>query len=127
MVTLFVCALCKAAESDSALAQAGGAGLIDQMQQYLENQGLQDLVELKPVRCMAACDRPCNAALSAPGKLTFILRDLSPATAAPALGQFCQQYAACAGGRVPYGLRGAAINNATAYVLPPLEVPATVS
>lgn len=98
-----------------------------QLQQYLEAQGLQDLVDLKPVRCMAACDRPCNAALSAPGKLTFIFSDLSPVTAAPALGKFCQQYAACAGGRVPYGLRGSTINNATAYVLPPLEAPAIVS
>lgn len=121
MITLFVCALCKAAEPDSVVSPTtGGEVLIDRLQQYLATQGLQNLVELKPVRCMAACDRPCNAALSAPGRLTYILRDLSPTTAAPALAQFCQQYAACAGGRVPYGLRGATIHGATAYVLPPL-------
>ena len=114
--TLFVCALCKfpptEAEGETA---SGGQYLIDQLTDQLEGT-----VTLQPVRCMAACDRACNAALSAPGKLTFILNDLSPRQSAPDLAEFCRQYAAAETGKVPYGLRSAAIKQATAYVLPPL-------
>jgi predicted metal-binding protein len=79
---------------------------------------------------MAACDRACNAALTAPGKLTFIFNDLSPTESAPDLVEFCRQYAAAEHGKVPYGLRSPAIKQATAYVLPPLltdQVPIPVA
>jgi predicted metal-binding protein len=114
--TLFVCALCKfpPAEAERGTA-SGGQYLIDQLTEQLDG-----IVTLQPVRCMAACDRACNAALSAPGKLTFILNDLSPRQSAPDLAEFCRQYAAAPTGKVPYGLRSAAIKQATAYVLPPL-------
>jgi predicted metal-binding protein len=114
--TLFVCALCKfpAAETGDL---SGGQALIDRLvEAFAADPGM---IALQPVRCMAACDRACNAALSAPGKLTFIFNDLSPHHAATELADFCRQYAAAAGGKVPYGLRSPAIKQATAYVLPP--------
>jgi predicted metal-binding protein len=121
MVTLLVCALCKAAEPDFIPADcSGGEFLIDQIQLQLEAQGLATVIDLQPVRCMAACSRACNAAVTAPGKLTFILNALSPQADAPALLEFCQQYAACPDGRVPYGQRSTTIKAATAYVLPPM-------
>lgn len=114
--TLFVCALCKFPQAEVGEETAsGGQYLIDQLSEQLEGS-----VTLQPVRCMAACDRACNAALSAPGKLTFILNDLSPRQSASDLAEFCRQYAAAQTGKVPYGLRSAAIKQATAYVLPPL-------
>jgi predicted metal-binding protein len=114
--TLLVCALCKFPHAEAGGETAsGGQHLIDQLAEQLEG-----IVTLQPVRCMAACDRACNAALSAPGKLTFILNDLSPRQSAPDLAEFCRQYAAAPAGKVPYGLRSAAIKRATAYVLPPL-------
>ncbi len=114
--TLFVCTLCKfpPAEAERETV-SGGQYLIDQLAEQLDGT-----VTIQPVRCMAACDRACNAALSAPGKLTFILNDLSPRQSAPDLAEFCRQYAATETGKVPYGLRSAAIKQATAYVLPPL-------
>jgi predicted metal-binding protein len=125
--TLFVCALCKSPASKSPASEAlasealagqssGGQHLIDQLSHHLDAAA----IALQPVRCMAACDRACNAALSAPGKLTFIFNDLSPQDAAATLAAFCEQYAATADGRVPYALRSPAIRQATAYVLPPL-------
>ncbi|MBE9112380.1 DUF1636 domain-containing protein [Nodosilinea sp. LEGE 07298] len=115
--TLFVCALCKFPAAEAGAGDiSGGQHLIDQLASQLED----DTVILQPVRCMAACDRACNAALSAPGKLTFIFNDLSPHQAAPDLAEFCRQYAAADLGKVPYGLRSPAIKQATAYVLPPL-------
>ncbi|WP_035994561.1 DUF1636 domain-containing protein [Leptolyngbya sp. KIOST-1] len=122
--TLFVCALCKfpAAEA-GAENTTGGQHLIDQLAPQLED----GTVNLQPVRCMAACDRACNAALSAPGKLTFIFNDLSPRQAAPDLAEFCHQYAQADTGKVPYGLRSPAIKQATAYVLPPLAMEAAIA
>ncbi|MBE9137546.1 DUF1636 domain-containing protein [Nodosilinea sp. LEGE 07088] len=117
MPTLFVCALCKfpAAAADVG-DTTGGQRLIDQLMEHLPPDAG---ISLQPVRCMAACDRACNAALSAPGKLTFIFNDLSPHQSAPDLATFCRQYAEAVGGKVPYSLRSPAIKQATAYVLPP--------
>lgn len=119
--TLLVCALCKfpAVESEAS-DTPGGQRLIDQLTDCLKAEIGQGEITLQPVRCMAACDRACNAALSAPGKLTFIFNDLSPSQSAPDLAEFCRQYAAAETGKVPYGLRSPAIKQATAYVLPPL-------
>ncbi|PZV09197.1 MAG: metal-binding protein [Leptolyngbya sp.] len=114
--TLFVCALCKFPAAESGAGDSpGGQHLIDQLTDRLKGE-----ITLQPVRCMAACDRACNAALSAPGKLTFIFNDLSPRQSAHDLAEFCRQYAAAANGKVPYGLRSPAIKQSTAYVLPPL-------
>lgn len=113
--TLFVCALCKGPAVETAEGIIGGQRLLEQL-----TKSLSEEVMIQPVRCMAACDRACNAALTAPGKLTFIFNDLSPHQAAPELTEFCRQYAAAETGKVPYGLRSPAIKQATAYVLPPL-------
>lgn len=119
--TLFVCALCKFPAAESGAGDTpGGQHLIDQLADCLRAETNQGEITLQPVRCMAACDRACNAALSAPGKLTFIFNDLSPGQSAPDLAEFCRQYAAAANGKVPYGLRSPTIKQATAYVLPPL-------
>ncbi len=117
--TLFICALCKFPSPEPGAGDTtGGQYLIDRLAQSLA--ATDATITLQPVRCMAACDRACNAALSAPDKLTFIFNGLSPQAAAPDLAEFCRQYAEATGGKVPYGLRSPAIKQATAYVLPPL-------
>ena len=114
--SLLVCALCKCPAAEAGVdGTTGGQYLLDQLREQL-SEG----IALQPVRCMAACDRACNAALTAPGKLTFILNGLSPQQSAPDLAEFCRQYAEAESGKVPYGLRSPAIKQATAYVLPPL-------
>ncbi len=114
--TLLVCALCKFPAAEAGVdGTTGGQYLLDQLREQL-SEG----IALQPVRCMAACDRACNAALTAPGKLTFILNGLSPHQSAPELAEFCRQYAEAESGKVPYGLRSPAIKQATAYVLPAL-------
>ncbi|WOD40392.1 DUF1636 domain-containing protein [Nodosilinea sp. E11] len=116
--TLFVCSLCKFPQPAPAAGDnTGGQYLIDQLTRCLDGE---HAIAIQPVRCMAACGQACNAALSAPGKLTFIFNGLSPQTAAPDLAEFCRQYAEATGGKVAYGLRSQPIKQATAYVLPPL-------
>ncbi|MBD1915389.1 MULTISPECIES: DUF1636 domain-containing protein [Cyanophyceae] len=125
--TLFVCALCKFPAAESGAGDTpGGQHLLDRLTDCLNAEISKGEITLQSVRCMAACDRACNAALSAPGKLTFIFNNLSPSQSAPDLAEFCRQYATAANGKVPYGLRSPAIKQATAYVLPPLLAEAAI-
>lgn len=117
--TLFVCSLCQfSAAEATGDGRSGGQYLIDQITPQLTACELGPDLVMQPVRCMAACDRACNVALAAPGKLTFILQGLSPLTAASEVVNFCQQYIDYADGKVPYRSRADAIKQATAYVLP---------
>jgi predicted metal-binding protein len=94
--------------------------LIRNLQSELKVRGLQDKVRLTPLRCMAGCSQPCNAAIAAPGKLTFILSQVSPTAGAAAVADFCQQYSDSPDGRVPYRDRPEIVRESTAFVLPPL-------
>ncbi|MEM6452211.1 MAG: DUF1636 domain-containing protein [Cyanobacteria bacterium P01_D01_bin.105] len=88
--TLFVCSLCRfSAEERSRDGIAGGQYLINELQQALAERDLQTTVRLEPVRCMAACQQPCNVSLTAPGKLTFILSCVSPENGAATVAEFC--------------------------------------
>ncbi len=121
--TLFVCSACRFSPDEASRnGVSGGQHLIEQLHQALKDKNLQDAVRLEPLRCMAACRQPCNVSLAAPGKLTFILSRVSPVDGAASVAAFCQQYTACADGRVPYRDRPFAVQKATAFVLPPLPV-----
>jgi len=119
--TLFVCSLCQFPAADSSLpSQSAGEVLIDHLRSELNARDLQDRVHLTPLRCMAGCSQPCNASIAAPGKLTFILSQVSPTAGAAAIVDFCQQYGDSRDGRVPYRDRPEIIRASTAFVLPPL-------
>jgi predicted metal-binding protein len=119
--TLLVCSLCRFSQAEASRdGVAGGQYLINQLRQSLADHQLQDRVQLVPLRCMAGCHQPCNVSLAAPGKLTFILSQVSPTDGAEAISEFCQQYTDSADGRVPYQQRSVAIRKATAFVLPSL-------
>lgn len=124
--TLFVCSLCRfSARERSRDGVSGGQYLIHQLQHALSSQGLQDTVQLEPLRCMAGCHQPCNVSLAAPGKLTFILSGVAPENSAATVSQFCQQYTDSTDGRVPYRERPDLIRETTAFVLPPLPTPSS--
>ena len=119
--TLFVCSLCRSSmpiEHSNQLS--AGSYYINQLRTELEERSLQDQITIQPVRCMAACSQPCNVTLAAPGKLTFILSGLPPTESAPALAEFCEQYAQSHDGRVPYRERSSTIHETMAFILPPL-------
>lgn len=125
--TLFVCALCRfSAAERKRNGISGGQHLINQLRNVLQQHHLETKVTLEPLRCMAGCSQPCNASLVAPGKLTFILSNLSPTTSADDVTDFCQQYTDSVDGRVPYQARSQTIREATAFVLPPLPTEAAV-
>ncbi|MCT7960989.1 DUF1636 domain-containing protein [Laspinema sp. D1] len=126
--TLFVCSLCRFSRKEPTQnGLSGGEYLIQQLQSELQAKNLESVIQLQPVRCMAACNEACNATLTAAEKITFVLSGLSPTESAPDLATFCQQYAAASEGKVPYKERPDIIRESTAFVLPPFPVPSTLS
>jgi predicted metal-binding protein len=119
--TLLVCSLCRFSETQNKKhGLSGGQYLIEELQKGLESSDLSDRVIIKPVSCMAACRRSCAATLAAADKLTFIFNQLAPIESAPELLQFIEQYVTTSQGKVPYRERSRTIQQATAFILPPL-------
>lgn len=119
--TVFVCALCGfSPQQRTREGVSGGEHLATQLKAELTDRGLQDVVTLEPLRCMAGCSRPCNVSVAAPDKLTYIFSGVSAQNGAETMAEFCQQHVNSTDGRVPYRERSAEIRTATAFVLPPL-------
>lgn len=127
--TLFVCSLCRFSERQNKKhGLSGGQHLIQELEKDLEKYEwrdypsgtLRDRVIIKPVSCMAACRRSCAVTLAADDKLTFIFNQLAPVESAPELLEFIEQYVTTFQGKVPYRERSRTIQQATAFILPPL-------
>jgi predicted metal-binding protein len=119
--TLLVCSLCRFSETQNKKhGLSGGQHLIQEVQKGLDSCDLSDRVIIKPVSCMAACRHSCAATLAAADKLTFIFNQLAPIESAPELLQFIEQYVTTSQGKVPYRERSRTIQQATAFILPPL-------
>jgi predicted metal-binding protein len=76
-----------------------------------------DLIELRPVTCLAACTRGCTAAIEAPGKWTTILGGLEPGLAADIL-DYAQAYAASTSGAVLPSRRAESLRQAVIARVP---------
>ncbi|MGF1542382.1 MAG: DUF1636 domain-containing protein [Pleurocapsa sp.] len=119
--TLLVCSLCRFSETQNKKhGLSGGQHLIEELQKGLESCDLSDRITIKSVSCMTACRRSCVATLAAADKLTFIFNQLAPIESAPELLQFIEQYVTTSQGKVPYQERSRTIQQATAFILPPL-------
>ena len=120
--TLLVCNLCRFSETQNKKnGLSGGQHLIEELQKGLEDCDYSDRITIKPVSCMAACRRSCAVTLAANDKLTFIFNQLSPVESAPELLKFVEQYVATPNGKVPYRERSRPIQQATSFILPPLN------
>lgn len=118
--TLFVCVLCrltKSAQQQEKLSD--GQSLFDRLNEGLEACDWGQHIHLRPVRCMAACDRACVAAFAVSSKLTFIFSNLSAELSMSDLLQFSHQYIAHSSGNVPYKQRPEGLKKKLLVVLPP--------
>lgn len=79
-VTLHVCTTCRAGLPLPDGVVAPGQHMFDAV------AALHPEVVLKPVKCLSSCDNGCAAAISAPGKWTYLLGRLDPSMAADLLG-----------------------------------------
>ena len=74
---LLVCTSCGGnAESDRQGKVRDGARLFDQLQTLHQDLPLRDDVEIRPVKCMGVCDRPCIIAFVGSGKFTYLFGGL---------------------------------------------------
>ncbi|WP_374380013.1 DUF1636 family protein [Dongia sp.] len=88
--TLFICTTCKRA-GEAPL----GAGFVDE----LDRAGLPDDVAVAGIACMSNCARPLSVALAAPGKATYMLAEIEPATDADSLLELTRLYVASPDGQ----------------------------
>jgi predicted metal-binding protein len=119
---LHVCSTCDAGCDLPADGVPPGKRLHDAIARLLSVQDAP-VLELRGVRCLASCERGCTAAISAPGKWTYLLGRLSPAQA-PDILTYGAAYAASATGTVLPTRRPASLQHAILGRFPAQEQPA---
>lgn len=109
---LLVCTTCRAGRPLAEGETAPGRHLLDALEQALAAHPAPP-VALRPVTCLSVCQQGCAAAMTQPGKWSYLLGRLSPALAEDLLA-YGETYAAHATGAVlpsrrPESLRGAVL------------------
>ena len=100
--TIFVCDTCRYSpeEKIGPAGQTGGEILADLVEAHAEGS---ELVRVQRQACLMGCDRHCNTAITAPGKLTYVLGMFTPTQAsAEAVVEYAHHHAASETGRVPF-------------------------
>ena len=119
MPRLYVCTTCRAGKSVGDGELPSGAYLHAAVALALQDQPSPP-VELHEVVCLSACDRGCSAAISMPGKWTYVLGDLS-LELVPDLLTYAASYGASKNGVVMRSRRPASLNNVLVARVPPME------
>ena len=100
--TIFVCDTCSYAPGQKTGPdnETGGEILARMVENRAEGR---DAIEVRRQSCLMGCDRHCNTAITAPGKLTYVLGMFTP-TEASARGvvEYAQKHAESETGRVPF-------------------------
>jgi predicted metal-binding protein len=73
--TLYVCITCRS-ETTAPDAPRPGARLFAAVEQRLAGDGMG--LNIVAVECLSNCQRSCSAAVSAPGKWTYVIGGLDP-------------------------------------------------
>jgi predicted metal-binding protein len=128
MNTVLICELCRQqtySDSveptlDNGQPVSDGQQLLTQMEHAIAQHEWGDRLQIRPVRCMAVCDRACAVAFAAPNKLTYVFSGLSAASSVADLVQFAEQYIHAEDGRVPYKQRPEQLKKGVVTVLPAL-------
>ena len=97
---LIVCDTCRYSAAEKTRGgRTGGAMLAALARQAATGRG----VEVVTRSCLMGCDRHCNVAIQAPGKLTYVLGRFAPVEeSAAAILDWVEKYAASETGQVPY-------------------------
>lgn len=138
-VTLHICITCRAGEIPgdgpcpgarlyAAVARAGGAevDVTPDPSAVVTLPAPADLgggLHLRPVVCLAACEKACTLSLSGPGRWSYVYGQLAEADA-PAILEGARAYAATADGIVPWRTRPEIFRKRTLARIPPSGDPA---
>lgn len=100
--TIFVCDTCRHSKEDKIGpdGRTGGEILAEAVEAQASGKAE---IQIKRQACLMGCDRHCNTAITAPGKLTYVLGMFTPTDAsAEAIVEYAQAHAASETGRVPF-------------------------
>lgn len=87
MSTLFVCITCRR-EGDSPAEKRPGARLYEALKEQAAD------LDVVPVECLSNCSRSCSAAVTAPGKWTYVVGNLDPDKNMEDIAQFVRLHRA---------------------------------
>jgi predicted metal-binding protein len=118
---LHICITCRAGEEVAFGGKPPGADLHGALAEL--NAAAGEPVDLRQVSCLAACDRGCTAAISMPGKFSYLLGGMGPQTAEDVF-DYAQRYAASKTGLVLPSKRAESLRHAVLGRFPGAEVPA---
>lgn len=107
----------EAAHSILICATCEGPGKASSLRSALVPQ-LPDGFVVRPVDCMAGCDRPVTVGVQASGKASYLFGSLQSAAEIEALADFAHQYAAHRTGWTSASERPAALSDKTLARLP---------
>lgn len=104
--TIFVCDTCRYTVEEKTMADASGVEKTGGEMLAAEIERLADGVEgitVKRQSCLMGCDRHCNTAVTAPGKLSYVLGKFDPTTeSAEAVVEYAKLHAESEKGQVPF-------------------------
>jgi predicted metal-binding protein len=109
---IHVCISCRANQPLVAGERVLGQQLYDGMQATMNGE-----VTLRPIVCLGNCAQGCSAAVSQPGKWSYLLGHLRPDQAAD-LAAYAQAYAASADGTVWRSGRAESLRDAIVARIP---------
>ncbi len=100
MTTIIVCDTCDYSMLEKLHeGKTGGEILAGHVERLAADTGL----EVKRQSCLMGCERHCNVAIQAEGKLTYVLGKFDPnAHSAEAVVEYAQRHAESESGQVPF-------------------------
>ncbi|MCZ8374183.1 MAG: DUF1636 domain-containing protein [Beijerinckiaceae bacterium] len=113
-VVITICTTCRQAEAGPEIRP--GARLADALEGMPESG-----IVIRRTQCLSVCTRACTAALSGPGRYTFLFGDLDPERDGPALVEMAKAMAGQPFGFVPWKARPEALRSRIIARVPPLE------
>jgi len=111
--TLFVCVTCRR-EGDPPDAVRPGARL------YAALKTAAGETDVQPVECLSNCTRSCTAAVTAPGKWTYVVGHLDPDQHVSDMLQFARLHQASVDGLTVWRDRPAHVRKNTIARVPPM-------
>lgn len=100
--TIFVCDTCRFSREDREApdGRTGGEMLAERVERLA---ACAAGIEVRRQSCLMGCDRFCNTAVSAPGKLTYVLGMFAPTEdSAAAVVDYARLHAGSPTGQVPF-------------------------
>lgn len=120
MSTLFICVTCRR-EGEAPVEPRPGARLFAKLREQAPD------LDIVPVECLSNCNRSCTAAVSAPGKWTYVVGGLDPDQNVGDILQFAQLHRASADGLTVWRERPVHIRKNTIARVPPMPISKEIS